>query len=419
MTEPAIRAVGLSKKFRIRSEVRQSLKERLARGRPPTHRDFWALRDATFSVPRGSSLGIIGHNGSGKSTALKVLTGIYRPTSGTVSVNGRVAALLEVGAGFHPELTGRENIRLNGTILGFTGQEMNRMMDEIIEFADIGEFIDNPIKHYSSGMHVRLGFAVSVMVKPEILIVDEVISVGDEEFQRKCFDHMHALRRNGTTMVLVSHSLGQVQQLCDEAVWLERGEVQRIGPTRQVSQAYLERVNEIEAGKAAANAPERAEAIDESQRRGSGEVRVTAVDFRDSAGDPLPRLFSGTAAAIRICFSAREDVDRVAFGIQVRNSDDLTVMAVHSGAEGLMTVTGGAGYVEWVMDPLLLAPGQYNLRTDVSIDGHALDVDEVGQDFVVREGGSHQGGLYLQPGSWRSGAVIDVPGESPADLASR
>ncbi|MEI2715429.1 MAG: ABC transporter ATP-binding protein [Candidatus Nanopelagicales bacterium] len=230
------------------------MKERLARGRPPGHRDFWALRDATFAVPKGASLGIIGHNGSGKSTALKVLTGIYRPTSGNVTVNGRVAALLEVGAGFHPELTGRENIRLNGTILGFTGQEMNRMMDQIIEFADIGEFIDNPIKHYSSGMHVRLGFAVSVMVRPEILIVDEVISVGDEEFQRKCFDHMHGLRRSGTTMVLVSHSLGQVQQLCDETLWLERGEVQQIGPTRKVAQAYLERVNEIEASKAAARA---------------------------------------------------------------------------------------------------------------------------------------------------------------------
>ncbi len=168
----------------MQSERRTSFKERVVRGHAPEKQEFWALRDATFHVPKGSSLGIIGHNGSGKSTALKVLTGIYRPTTGSVRVDGTVSALLEVGAGFHPELTGRENIRLNATILGFTGKQINSMMGEIIEFADIGDHLDAPIKHYSSGMYVRLGFSIAVMVKPEILIVDEVIAVGDEEFQR-------------------------------------------------------------------------------------------------------------------------------------------------------------------------------------------------------------------------------------------
>ena len=206
----AVRAHHLSKSFRMRAERRTSLKERVVRGKAPEPKVFWALRDASFSVPRGSSLGIIGQNGSGKSTALKVLTGIYRPTSGSVEVNGSVSALLEVGAGFHPELTGRENIRLNATILGFTGREIDRLMDRIIEFADIGEHIDSPIKHYSSGMYVRLGFAVAVMVRPEILIVDEVFAVGDEEFQRKCFDYLYDLRRANTAMIIVSHGLGSI-----------------------------------------------------------------------------------------------------------------------------------------------------------------------------------------------------------------
>ena len=220
----AVRAHQLSKSFRMRAERRTSLKERAVRGKAPEPKVFWALRDASFAVRRGSSLGIIGQNGSGKSTALKVLTGIYRPTSGSVEVNGSVSALLEVGAGFHPELTGRENIRLNATILGFTGKEIDRLMDQIIEFADIGEHIDSPIKHYSSGMYVRLGFAVAVMVRPEILIVDEVFAVGDEEFQRKCFDYLYELRRANTAMIIVSHGLSSITQLCDDAVWLEQRE---------------------------------------------------------------------------------------------------------------------------------------------------------------------------------------------------
>lgn len=405
MSEPAIEAVGLSKKFRIRSEVRHSFKERFTRGRAPAHRDFWALRDATFSVPRGSSLAIIGHNGSGKSTALKVLTGIYRPTSGSVSVNGRVAALLEVGAGFHPELTGRENIRLNGTILGFTGREMDRMMDEIIDFADIGDFIDNPIKHYSSGMHVRLGFAVSVMVRPEILIVDEVIAVGDEEFQRKCFDHMHGLRRDGTTMVLVSHSMAQVQQLCDEAVWLEHGVVQDIGPTRSVATAYLDRVNQTEADRAAANSREEVA----HDRRGSGEIRVAGVSFLGADRAPLQRPITGSATIIRLDVRVERPVERVSFGIEIRNTDGVPVMALESGADDLVSLVPGAATVDWDMGQFLLAPGQYQLRTFVKVDGHSLDVDDVGDDFVIREGGAHQSGAYVQPGDWRIEQVSTDP----------
>src|SRR5664279_764391 len=223
MTDPAVRVVGVSKKFTLHTERRNSVKERLVRGRARTDGDFWALRDVSFEVPRGTTFGLIGHNGSGKSTMLKLLAGVHRPTSGSIITDGRISALLELGAGFHGELTGRENIFLNGSILGLSKRQIEQSMDKIIDFADIGDFIDAPVKVYSSGMYVRLGFSIAVTVEPEILIVDEIIAVGDEEFQRKCFDYLYELRRHGTTIVIVSHSLPIVADLCDNGAWLDHG----------------------------------------------------------------------------------------------------------------------------------------------------------------------------------------------------
>ena len=304
---------------------------------------------------------------------MKVLTGIYRPTSGHVSVNGSVSALLEVGAGFHPELTGRENIRLNATILGFTGQEIDRLMDQIIEFADIGDHIDGPIKHYSSGMYVRLGFAVAVMVRPEILLVDEVIAVGDEEFQRRCYEYLFELRRAGTSMIIVSHGLGQITDLCDEAVWLEHGIVQRIGPARKVVRAYLGDINDREVARTASRPGQHAGPVDEGgqggagsataegpgasgadgrssaiHRRGSGEIRVTHVEFLDASGNPVGVLISGQPATIRIHFTATNALDDVIFGFGLSNHDDMAVCGVNSAATGSWSVGRGKGmWTSW------------------------------------------------------------------------
>jgi len=246
MTRYAIQADKLSKRFWLNAERHTSIKERLVRRNMPKGREFWALRDASFEIERGSTFGLLGQNGSGKSTTLKVLAGIYRPTSGTVMVDGRVSALLELGAGFHPDLTGRENIRLNGAILGLGGKQVDAAMDRIIDFAGLGEFIDSPVKIYSSGMYVRLGFAIAVSLDPEILMVDEVIAVGDEEFQRKCFDHLFELRKRGTTIVLVTHSLGTIRDMCDQAAWLEHGRIRQLGPAADVVDGYIRDVNERE-----------------------------------------------------------------------------------------------------------------------------------------------------------------------------
>lgn len=246
-SELAVSVQRVSKEFLVYREARNSLKERFVRGKPRGTNRFKAVDDVSFAIPKGACLGLVGHNGSGKSTVLKMLAGIYRPTSGAITVNGRISALLELGAGFHPELTGRENIRLNGAILGYTKAQIEAAFDDIVEFADIGQFIDSPVKVYSSGMYVRLGFAVAVMMEPEILLVDEIIAVGDEEFQRKCLDHLFALRQRGVTIVLVTHSMELARELCDQAIWLDRGRVCSFGEVDEVIANYLASVNQQEA----------------------------------------------------------------------------------------------------------------------------------------------------------------------------
>ncbi len=396
--ENAIEAVGLSKRFRIHRERRTSFKERFVRGKTDTGPQyFWALKDATFSVPRGSSLGLIGHNGSGKSTALKVLAGIYRPTEGHVSVNGSVSALLEVGAGFHPELTGRENIRLNATILGFTRRQIDSLMDQIIEFADIGDFIDSPVKHYSSGMYVRLGFAVAVMVRPEILIVDEVIAVGDEEFQRKCFDYLHGLRRAGTSMIIVSHGLGSITDLCDEAMWLERGNTREIGPSQNVTQSYLNEVNAKEAARTVALDPEPADQAVVTGRRGSGEIRFSSFEPINEAGDTVAVLISGEPARLRIRYECHQAVGDAVFALSVVNSQDVRVMSVSSVRT---TIEAGRGHMEFDTDELLLLHGTYRVEVLVTAEGRTLDAVPDACELSVRAAEVTSSGTYLQHGSW-------------------
>ena len=221
-----IRLQGVSKRFTVRKD--SSIKERivtLGRAGRRHRQDFWALREMSVDIPAGSTIGLIGHNGSGKSTLLKVIGGIIQPTAGTVEQRGRIAALLELGAGFHPDLTGRENVFLNASVLGLSRDETERQFDAIVEFAGIGDFIDTQVKFYSSGMYVRLAFAVAVHTDPDILLVDEVLAVGDEAFQRKCLDKIRTFQQEGRTIIIVSHSLGQITELCDRAVLLNRGEI--------------------------------------------------------------------------------------------------------------------------------------------------------------------------------------------------
>jgi len=239
MSEVAVHIENLSKKFRLYHERNQSLKSVIMRGRRSVHEDFWALKDISFEVPSGSTFGLIGSNGSGKSTLLKCLAKIYYPEKGTINYNGKIAALLEVGSGFHPELSGRENVFLNGSILGMSKKEVTRKFDEIVDFSGVEQFIDQPVKNYSSGMYVRLGFAIAINVNPDVLVVDEVLSVGDAEFQEKCRQKFIDFKSAGKTVILVSHAMESVREMCDQAAWLSHGELVQVGDADKTIRAYL------------------------------------------------------------------------------------------------------------------------------------------------------------------------------------
>ena len=412
MSDYAIRAENLSKSFWLYGERHTSLKQRVVRGKLPKGHEFWALRDASFEIERGSTFGLMGQNGSGKSTTLKVLAGIYRPTSGSVAVNGRVSALLELGAGFHGDLTGRENIRLNGAILGLTGKQISAAMDKILDFAGIGEFIDLPVKIYSSGMFVRLAFAIAVSLDPDILMVDEVIAVGDEEFQRKCFDHLFDLRKRGTTIVLVTHSIGLIRDMCDEAMWLEHGQIRRQGPAIEVADAYISDVNEreVQAHQVGTVEPP---AANESKRLGSGEVRITSIEYLDGEGNASPVLLAGAPCAIRMHYVARERISHVIFGLGFLHESGANVSGPNSGRQGSWSLQAGSGYVDFQIQELLLQPGTYQVSTAIVDRGHTFDYAD--REFVlhVRGRGDQEPGLTRMPGIWKDPVKVPLTGWGP------
>lgn len=238
MSDAAVTVDHVAKKFRMYQERNDSLKSAVMNRKKSVHEDFWALKDVSFEVPHGTTFGLIGKNGSGKSTLLKCLAKILWPEQGSITARGKQASLLEVGSGFHPELTGRENVFLNGSILGMSRKEVARKFDDIVSFSGVGHFIDQPVKNYSSGMYVRLGFSVAIAVTPDILVVDEVLSVGDATFQKRCRTKFAEMKAEGRTVILVSHSMATVRDMCDQVAWLDSGELQQIGAAKDVIDAY-------------------------------------------------------------------------------------------------------------------------------------------------------------------------------------
>lgn len=242
MNDISVRVDHVSKSFRLYHERNQTLKSTIMRGRRSVHEDFWALDDVSFDVPIGSTFGLIGSNGSGKSTLLKCLANIYKPNKGSITHFGSIAAMLEVGSGFHAELSGRDNIYLNGSILGMSKKEVDRKYEEIVDFSGIEAFIDQPVKNYSSGMYVRLGFAVAINVDPDILVVDEVLAVGDADFQAKCMQKFTDFKAAGKTVILVTHDMGTVSKMCDNVAWLSHGKLVEVGDAEPTIKAYLDTV---------------------------------------------------------------------------------------------------------------------------------------------------------------------------------
>ena len=385
MTENfAVELQGVGKRFMRHTDRRNTLKERLVRGRARNSQDFWAVRNVDLQIPAGSVYGLIGHNGSGKSTLLKLVTGIYRPTEGTIITDGRVAALIELGAGFHPDMTGRENIRLNGSILGLSKSEIEAAMDTIIDFSGLQDFVDDPVKHYSSGMYVRLGFSVAVHMKPDVLLVDEVLAVGDEEFQRKCFDHLYTLRREGRTIVVVSHGLGQLEGLCDEVAWLDHGTVQEVGPAADVIGSYLQKVN---AEEARANAQISATRDDTTMRAGSGVIRAQSARLISGSDEAVNHAETDCTFGIEVVLRCYEEIlgPNVRFAFQHESGPLVTMMSNHRRGFDFGYVQGDRTVRAFLTNNPLL-PGRYRVHIDVFDHTGSVLIDnwDDALEFTVR-----------------------------------
>ncbi len=389
MSTVVVAATGVTKLYRLRRERRRTLKELVLRQFAPAE-VIEALRDVSFSVERGEAFAIIGANGSGKSTLLKLIAGTTRPTSGTLRVDGRVSALLELGAGFHPDFTGRENAYLNGSLLGIARREMAATMPEIERFADLGRFFDAPVKTYSSGMYMRLGFSVAVHVEPDLLVIDEVLAVGDEYFQHKCFAKIAEFRKAGRTILLVSHDLGAVAKLCERAIWLDHGTVAASGTVRDVVNAYHVQVSETEQRERAARG-------EIGRRWGSKEVEITLARVSGDDGAERAVLESGKPAAIEIAYRNGAGVADAVFGIYIYREDGVGVYGTNTLIDSAPVPAQAEGTVTCRFDALDLLPGRYDV--DIGIidpQDRYYDYHEKGVTFRVIGTGREQGVARLR-----------------------
>jgi ABC-type polysaccharide/polyol phosphate transport system ATPase subunit len=398
----AISAENLSKCYSVYRKPAHRIWEALLR--KPMHQEFWAVRNVYLDVPHGSTVGIIGENGAGKSTLLKLLTGITAPTAGTVAVRGRVASLLELGAGFHPEFTGRENIHLNCSILGMTPAEIDERFERIVAFSELGDFIERPVKTYSSGMYVRLGFSVAASVDPDILFIDEALSVGDEHFRGKCTNRLNEFREQGKTILFVSHDMGAIKSMCQWVVLMDKGEVLEQGTAEKVADEYLKRAH--------ARGNERLSMINrgssEYPRWGSGEIEVTSVEVLGSAGPTLV-LRNEEPFTVRIRWKAHRECRQPVFGIGLYRSDGTYVNGSNhqwrrAPIELAAVAAGDEGEVEVRCERLPLLHGQYYLTTflyDHSKPAPTpIDHREHVLTFEVLDAARLQHGLVSLPTRW-------------------
>ena len=392
-TSNAITVEGLGKKFRLMQDRNWTLKATLLAGHRTRYEEFWALRDVSFEIPTGETFGIVGGNGSGKSTLLKVLAGILRADEGSAVARGRLSALLELGAGFHPELTGRENVYLNGSILGFTSREIRNLFDDIVEFAELEQFIDEPVRNYSSGMYMRLGFSVAIHVEPEILLVDEILAVGDLTFQKRCLDRFARLRDEGRTIVVVSHDLNMIGRLCDSSVWINKGELASVGSSSSVLEDFISHDENSDVNVS-----------DQShQLRLKPDDLVKSLELVDVNGHSMSSTASGQPALIRVRYDADKAGEPVTVALGLYRADGTHVSSINSGAATSAGNDVGVIEVDYEMSSLPVQSGTY----EISIALHSRDMTKVFERHthlfrfeVDPVAGSHQTGLVALGGNW-------------------
>jgi ABC-type polysaccharide/polyol phosphate transport system ATPase subunit len=404
--ENAITVSDVTKTFRIYRQRETTLKETVLNRRRGVYEEFTALDDVSFTVPTGQALGIFGRNGSGKSTMLKILARILEPDAGSADVKGRVAALLEVGAGFHPEYSAIENIFLSGAIYGMSRQDLAPRVDDIIAFAQLERFADNPVKTYSSGMYARLGFSIAVNVDPDVLLVDEVLAVGDESFRSRCYERMLAFREHGKTLILVTHDLGAIASFCDRAIWLDEGRVRGEGTPEAITRRYVAEVTEQEelwsAQQAAAG---RGLVTFHEPINATVPISLSSMSMAAEDGTQRDVFHNGEVIRIRVHYVARKPVRSPIVEVSIHRHDGthVTTASTRTGEFDPGDVLEGEGFIEWTIDDLRLTPGSYYLSPKL-IDQtglHVLDEQERWYRFQVRQGVYLEtGGCTILPASW-------------------
>ncbi len=400
----AIRVSDVHKKYKVYHDKGSSLKEKILFRNRNYHEDRWVLNGISLDVKKGESVGLIGHNGCGKSTLLKLLTKIIYPDSGLIEMKGRVSSLIELGAGFHPDMSGRENIYTNASIFGLTKKEINKRIDKIIRFSELEEFIDNPVRTYSSGMYMRLAFAVAINVDADILLIDEILAVGDASFQTKCFNKLREIKSKGTTIVIVSHSLGQVEQICDRSIWINDGKILMEDTPRNVHPYYLEFMGKknlnSDSGKNDDKIAEslggndndeysgvEAESVIETEkdRWGNMIVRIEKIDMMNHLNKKSNSYKTGDKLDIIIEYKSRKIVQDMVVGIGIFRSDGINCYGTNTHIDRLTPITSNKeGKVVVSIDELNLLPGEYSL--DVALhtsDGFDYDYFKNAEKFIV------------------------------------
>ena len=379
--ESVIKIENVTKKFRLYSDRPLSIKENIVRGMKNTYKEFYALNDVSFEVKKGSTIGLIGKNGSGKSTLLKMINRTMFPDKGKITINGKIASLIELGAGFHPELSGRENIYNNATIFGFSKEEIDKRLPEIIEFSELEEFIDNTLRTYSSGMYARLAFSVAIHVDADILLVDEILGVGDINFQAKCANKIYEMKRNGTTIILVTHDMSTIDRLCDYAVWLDHGKKIAEGSPKKIQNAYLKYMAEeqeerqkIEETKAKVEEKEKNIKVEEKDVRkkithlgehfGNGNVIFTSCKLLDEKGVDRRSFNTGQKVKLQVEYLCQVDPAdlQVNIGFEISSTQGIYIYGTNTSREGYKKVKlQKKGIIEVELENLRLLPGDYNI----------------------------------------------------------
>jgi ABC-2 type transport system ATP-binding protein len=387
----AVEIQGVSKRFRLYQEKYTSLKERVIHAGKLPYEEFWALKDVNVEIEAGKSIGILGRNGCGKSTLLKCVAGILQPTSGQVVVRGHLAAMLELGAGMQPELSGRDNIYLNGSLLGLSRKDIDRRFDAIVDFAELEQFIDNQVKYYSSGMYVRLGFAVAVNVEPDVLLVDEVLAVGDERFQQKCLDKVKEFQEDGRTIIVVSHAPDMLREICSEIIVIDHGNVVSVEEPGEAIRTFRNTL--ITAGLASPD-PEEGEGTPNALEKRLARFTSLTADYPGFGERPY--LVTGEALRITAKVFSRAEVPGARFGVVMLSERNEVVSAQISEAlPGGDVLDAGESSVSFVFDNVPLLDGRYTVNVDVR-DGHGIMLAYDGVNFEVMNPG-HATGLFAMP----------------------